>query len=111
LTYWDDWKEMVKHMDIVTLSCPLYPETEHMINKNTIQLFERGAYLVNTARGKLCARDVIVQALEDGKLAGYAGYVWFRQPPPAPRAESPRTHTALPNSQQTESQLIFHSRY
>ena len=42
-----------------------------------------GAYLVNTARGKLCDRDVIAKALEDGQLAGYAGDVWFPQPPPA----------------------------
>ena len=43
---------------------------------------KRGAYLVNTARGKLCDRDVIADALEDGRLAGYAGDVWYPQPPP-----------------------------
>ena len=44
-----------------------------MVNAETIQLFKRGAFLVNTARGKLCDRDVIAQALNDGQLAGYAG--------------------------------------
>lgn len=83
LTHWDDWKEMVKEMDVVTLNCPLHPETEHMVNADTIKLFKKGAYLVNTARGKLCDRDVIVDALEGGQLAGYAGDVWFPQPPPA----------------------------
>jgi formate dehydrogenase len=78
-----DWKEMVKSMDVVTLNCPLHPETEHMINEETIELFKRGAYLVNTARGKLCDRDVIAQACSDGRLGGYAGDVWFPQPPPA----------------------------
>ena len=53
-----------------------------MVNAETIQLFKRGAFLVNTARGKLCDRDVIAQALNDGQLAGYAGDVWFPQPPP-----------------------------
>jgi len=66
-------------MDVVTLNCPLHPETEHMVNSETIKLFKRGAYLVNTARGKLCDRDVIAKALEDGQLAGYAGDVWFPQ--------------------------------
>jgi formate dehydrogenase len=78
-----DWKEMVQSMDVVTLNCPLHPETEHMINEDTIKLFKRGAYLVNTARGKLCDRDVIAQACSDGALGGYAGDVWFPQPPPA----------------------------
>jgi formate dehydrogenase len=83
LTYWSDWKDMVPHMDVVTLNCPLHPETEHMVNANTIGLFARGAYLINTARGKLCDRNVISRALQEGQLAGYAGDVWFPQPPPA----------------------------
>jgi lactate dehydrogenase-like 2-hydroxyacid dehydrogenase len=41
---------------------------------------KRGAYLVNTARAKICDRDAIVRALESGQLAGYAGDVWFPQP-------------------------------
>merc|ERR1719183_2439918 len=83
LTHWDNWEDMVQEMDVVTLNCPLHPETEHMVNADTIKLFKKGAYLVNTARGKLCDRDVIAKALEDGQLAGYAGDVWFPQPPPA----------------------------
>jgi formate dehydrogenase len=67
---------------VVTLNCPLHPETEHMINDKSLKNFKRGAYLVNTARGKLCDRDAIVRALESGQLAGYAGDVWFPQPPP-----------------------------
>ncbi len=43
---------------------------------------KRGAYLINTARGKICDRDAIVRALESGQLAGYAGDVWFPQPAP-----------------------------
>ena len=58
------------------------PETDHMINAQTLKYFKRGAYLVNTARGKLADRDSIVDALESGQLAGYAGDVWFPQPAP-----------------------------
>ncbi len=50
---------------------------------------KRGAYLVNTARGKICDRDAVVRALESGQLAGYAGDVWF--PQPAPRDHPWRT--------------------
>jgi formate dehydrogenase len=50
---------------------------------------KRGAYLVNTARGKIVNRDAVVAALESGQLAGYAGDVWF--PQPAPRDHPWRT--------------------
>merc|ERR1719460_299060 len=53
-----------------------------MLNDETLKLLKRGAYVVNTARGKLCDRDAIARALESGHLAGYAGDVWFPQPPP-----------------------------
>ena len=73
---------MVKHCDVVTLNCPLHPGTEHMFDKDMIGGMKRGAYIVNTARGKLCVREDIADALESGQLAGYAGDVWFPQPAP-----------------------------
>lgn len=82
LTWHETREEMYPACDVVTLNCPLHPETEHMINEETLKLFKRGAYLVNTARGKLCDRDAIARALESGQLAGYAGDVWFPQPAP-----------------------------
>ena len=82
LTYYPSVAAMVPHCDIVALSCPLHPETEHLINDEMIGKMKRGAYLVNTARGKICDRDAIVRALKSGQLAGYAGDVWFPQPAP-----------------------------
>merc|ERR1719150_564293 len=83
LTYHATPQEMVKHCDVVTINCPLHPETEHLFNDNMISKMKRGAYIVNTARGKICDRDAIARALESGQLGGYAGDVWFPQPPPA----------------------------
>ncbi|MFC0452310.1 NAD-dependent formate dehydrogenase [Rhodococcus jostii] len=82
LTWHPTPEDMYPDCDVITLNCPLHPETEHMINDDTLKLFKRGTYLVNTARGKLCDRDSIVRALESGQLAGYAGDVWFPQPAP-----------------------------
>ena len=82
LTHHTSLESLTKACDVVTLNCPLHPETEHMINDTSLKNFKRGAYLVNTARGKLCDRDAIVRALESGQLAGYAGDVWFPQPAP-----------------------------
>ncbi|MDR2315113.1 NAD-dependent formate dehydrogenase [Pseudomonas kurunegalensis] len=83
LTYHSSLESLAKVCDVVTLNCPLHPETEHMINQDSLKHFKRGAYLINTARGKLCDRDAIAAALESGQLAGYGGDVWFPQPAPA----------------------------
>jgi len=82
LIHHTDLESLTKACDVVTLNCPLHPETEHMINAETLKNFKRGAYLINTARGKLCDRDAIADALKSGQLAGYAGDVWFPQPAP-----------------------------
>jgi formate dehydrogenase len=75
-------QEMVELCDVVTINAPLHPETEHLFDDELLSQMKRGAYLINTARGKICDRDAIVRALENGQLAGYAGDVWFPQPPP-----------------------------
>ena len=82
VTYHPDAASMVPHCDVVTINAPLHPETEHLFDEAMIAKMKRGAYLVNTARGKICDRDAVVRALESGQLAGYAGDVWFPQPPP-----------------------------
>ena len=83
LTYHSNLESLTKVCDVVTLNCPLHPETEHMINAESLKKFKRGAYLINTARGKLCDRDAVAEALRSGQLAGYGGDVWFPQPAPA----------------------------
>jgi formate dehydrogenase len=82
VTFHPDVESMVEVCDVVTINAPLHPETEGMFNEELIGKMKRGAYLVNTARGKICDRDAIAQALESGQLAGYAGDVWFPQPAP-----------------------------
>ncbi|MEA2646856.1 MAG: formate dehydrogenase [Chloroflexota bacterium] len=83
LTFHETAADMVPVCDVVTINAPLHPETEHMFDDAMIGRMKRGAYLVNTARGKICDRDAVVRALESGQLAGYAGDVWFPQPAPA----------------------------
>ena len=82
VTFYPDAASMVPHCDVVTINAPLHPETEHLFDDALIAKMKRGAYIVNTARGKICDRDAIVRALESGQLAGYAGDVWFPQPAP-----------------------------
>ncbi|WP_328995202.1 NAD-dependent formate dehydrogenase [Kribbella sp. NBC_01245] len=83
LTWHPSTAEMVPHLDVVTINAPLHPETEGLFGDKLLSTMKRGAYLINTARGKIADRDAIVRALESGQLAGYAGDVWFPQPAPA----------------------------
>jgi formate dehydrogenase len=82
LTHHDSVESMIKVCDVITINCPLHPETEYMFNKKLISKMKRGSYIVNTARGKICESEAIVEALKSGQLAGYAGDVWFPQPAP-----------------------------
>jgi formate dehydrogenase len=75
-------ESLVEVCDVVTINAPLHPETENLFDERLIGRMKRGAYLINTARGKICDRDAVARACESGQLAGYAGDVWFPQPPP-----------------------------
>ena len=64
MTFHADVESLVKVCDVVTINAPLHPETEHLFNDKLLGQMKRGAYLINTARGKICDRDAIVRALE-----------------------------------------------
>ena len=82
LTFHESVESMIKVCDVVTINCPLHPETEHLFDETMINKMKKGAYIVNTARGKICDKDAIAAALKSGQLSGYAGDVWFPQPAP-----------------------------
>jgi formate dehydrogenase len=110
VTFHDDVESLVQVCDVVTINAPLHPETEHMFDAELIARMKRGAYLVNTARGKICDRDAVAAACRSGQLAGYAGDVWF--PQPAPKDHPWRT---MPNHGMTPhtsgSSLSAQTRY
>src|SRR5271156_3922267 len=54
LTFHAKVEDMVRICDVVTINCPLHPETENLFDDKMIGRMKRGAYLVNTARGKIC---------------------------------------------------------
>jgi formate dehydrogenase len=81
-TFHADVESLVAVSDVVTINAPLHPETENMFDAQLLAKMKRGAYLINTARGKICDRDAVAEACRTGQLAGYAGDVWFPQPAP-----------------------------
>jgi formate dehydrogenase len=82
VTFHADVESLLRVCDVVTINAPLHPETENLFDAELIAKMKRGAYLVNTARGKICDRDAVAAACASGRLAGYAGDVWFPQPAP-----------------------------
>jgi formate dehydrogenase len=80
LTFHEDAESLVQICDVVTINAPLHPE--NLFDEQLLSKMKRGAYLINTARGKICDRDAVARACESGQLAGYAGDVWFPQPAP-----------------------------
>jgi formate dehydrogenase len=110
LTYHPDAADMVPHCDVVTINAPLHPETEGLFDKKLLDTMKRGAYLVNTARGAICDRDAVVEALESGRLAGYAGDVWAPQPAPADHPWRTMPHNGM-TTHISGSSLSAQTRY
>ena len=110
LTFHETVESMVKVCDVVTINCPLHPETENLFDDAMISKMKKGAYIVNTARGKICNRDAIAKALKSGQLSGYAGDVWFPQPAPNDHVwRSMPNHGMTPHTSGTS--LTAQSRY
>src|SRR3954452_1441428 len=66
VTFHESAADMVPCCDVVTINAPLHPETENLFDAAMIAKMKRGAYLVNTARGKIANREAVAEALESG---------------------------------------------
>ncbi len=66
---------------MITLHCPLTPQTDKLINANTIKKLKPGAWLINTGRGGLIDEAALAAGLAEGKLAGYGADVLSSEPP------------------------------
>lgn len=75
--------EVLRRADIVSLHCPLSPQTKNLIDSRALALMKPSAFLINTARGALVDADALVQALREKRLAGAALDVLTQEPPPA----------------------------
>jgi D-3-phosphoglycerate dehydrogenase len=84
--------EVLAESDFISMHMPLLDSTKGVINKQTLAKFKDGAYLINTARGKLVVEEDIVEALRSGKLGGYATDVFYSDPPgQSPLFNAPNT--------------------
>lgn len=77
------WDEAIETADVLTLHCPLTPETRGMIGLDEFRRMKASALVINTARGGLIDEDALVQALTEGLIAGAGIDVVSSEPPPA----------------------------
>jgi D-lactate dehydrogenase len=70
--------EVFAQADIISLHCPLTPESHHMINRQTLSQMKRGVMLINTSRGKLIDTEAAIESLKDSHL-GYLGIDVYEQ--------------------------------
>ncbi|MGW0554223.1 NAD-dependent formate dehydrogenase [Streptomyces sp. NPDC002926] len=82
LTWHPDAHSLASSVDVLSIHTPLHPQTKNLFDDELIGAMKRGSYIVNTARALIVNRDAVVRALNSGQLAGYAGDVWYPQPPP-----------------------------
>lgn len=85
--------ELLKQSDIISLHCPMTPETDKLINRQSIGKMKDGAMLLNTARGGLIDEEALALALATGKISGYAADVVSVEPisPSNPLLNTPNT--------------------
>lgn len=74
-------EELLQRADIVTLHCPLTPETRGLIGREQLALMKPSAYLINMARGPVVDAQAVADALNQGKIAGAAIDVFEKEPP------------------------------
>lgn len=74
-------EEVLSQSDYVTLHCPLMTETRHLINKERLALMKPTAFIVNTARGPLIDEAALIEALQEGRIAGAGLDVQEVEPP------------------------------
>lgn len=75
-------EDLLRRSDVVSLHCPLFPETANMINASTLSMMKDGAILINTARGGLIDEAAVAGALRSGKLRALAADVARFEPIP-----------------------------
>jgi len=80
---WAALEEVFAEADVISLHCPLFPETKGLVNKKTISLMKKTAFIINTSRGPVIEEKDLADALNGGRIAGAGVDVLSTEPPKA----------------------------
>ena len=78
---WADVNQLLEQSDVVSIHCPLFPETKGLINKERLKLMKKTAFLLNTSRGPVIVEEDLAEALNNGTIAGAGIDVLSVEPP------------------------------
>jgi glycerate dehydrogenase len=79
---WAEVPELLAQSDVVSIHCPLFPETKGLINKESLKTMKRSAFLLNTSRGPIVVDEDLAGALNNDVIAGAGIDVLSVEPPP-----------------------------
>lgn len=78
---WDSIPDLIKESDVVSIHCPLFPETNNLINADSLKTMKKSAFLLNTSRGPIVNDQDLADALNNGVIAGAGIDVLSVEPP------------------------------
>ena len=79
---WAEISELLRESDVVSIHAPLTPETNGLINRESLRAMKQSAFLLNTSRGPIIVEDDLADALNDGIISGAGIDVLSTEPPP-----------------------------
>lgn len=80
ISYEEDIDRLIARSDIISIHCPLTRETDNLINADRIALMREHAYIINTSRGEIIDENALIEALENGQIAGAGLDVYTHEP-------------------------------
>ncbi|MGZ7041570.1 MAG: 2-hydroxyacid dehydrogenase [Thermoanaerobaculia bacterium] len=89
--------ELLATSDVVSIHAPLTAETHHLIDRRALTTMKRGAYLINTARGRIVDEEALCDALDSGRLRGAGLDVYEHEPEVNPRLLAMKNVVILPH--------------
>lgn len=90
-------EDLLKESDVISLHCPLTPETHHLLDKKEFLKMKKTAYLINTARGAVVHEEALAKALEFGEIAGAGLDVFENEPIIYPQLLQQKTALVIPH--------------
>ena len=75
-----DIDDLLANSDVISLHCPLTPDTEHIINKENIRKMKKNAIIINTGRGPLVDEDAVAEALRENRIEAFCADVLAQEP-------------------------------
>ena len=96
-TYWESLDQMLARMDIISVNCPHTPATYHLLSARRLQLVQKHAYIVNTARGEIIDEGALIRMLKSGDIAGAGLDVYENEPAINPKFLDLKNVTLMPH--------------